>query len=344
MKVWRTGLIPAGITMLLVLVFVLDPKPLLQAARFALNHPLGLLAAFTAYTAAFGLRALSWRELLRERIPPKTLFALVMGALFLNHAAPAKAGDLARMYALACRGVAGERAVASVVLSRLVDLVGLLMVLAVSWALIGVGEWERLTYPALFVVGAVAALPILYRLRLPARFGALGRYAGRLREALRETTRVMFLRSLAFAAPAWVLEAGILLFVIRGMGIELSTVEVVAATGFAVLVAAMPLTPGALGTYEAGMVAVLVALGVSVELAFAAAVLTHALKFLYAFAAAPFVALGRFAPGRRNLRKGICFRRRGAFALPALPRRVLLIAVRQPLKAASAASKESRRI
>ena len=93
-------------------------------------------------------------------------------------------------------------------------------------------------------------------LRLPAsfgaRFGVVGRYAARARTALRETTWANLLRSFAFAAPAWVLEAGILLVVGWGLGLGLSSAEVVAATCFAVLVAAVPLAPGSLGTYEAG--------------------------------------------------------------------------------------------
>ncbi|MEO2091450.1 MAG: lysylphosphatidylglycerol synthase domain-containing protein, partial [Gemmataceae bacterium] len=94
-----------------------------------------------------------------------------------------------------------------------------------------------------------------------------------------------------WAAPAWLLEAGILLFAARGLGMEIGALAVVAASCFAVLVAAVPLTPGALGTYEAGMVFVLVAFGVSAETALAAAVLTHGVKFLYAFAAAPLAVL-----------------------------------------------------
>jgi uncharacterized membrane protein YbhN (UPF0104 family) len=287
-KVQRLALISAGIVALLALALALNTDALQQAVQYALDHPLGLLAAFAAYTVSFALRALSWRQLVRERVPLSVLFSLIMGALFLNHAAPAKAGDLARMYALARRGVAWERAVASVVLGRLVDLAGLLAVLIVSWALVGIGGWERLAYFAFSVVGAAVVLTILSRLKPPLCFGAVGRYADRLRGALRETTRAALLRSFTFAAPAWVLEAGILLIVGRGLGLGLSLAGVVAATCFAVLVAAVPLAPGALGTYEAGMVAILLAFGVPAELAFAAAVTTHAMKFLYAFVAAPF--------------------------------------------------------
>jgi glycosyltransferase AglD len=128
----------------------------------------------------------------------------------------------------------------------------------------------------------------------------VGHYVGRLQEALRETTWSALSRSFALATPAWVLEAGILLFVARGMGMELSPAEVVVATCFAVLAAAVPLTPGALVTYEAGMVAVLISFGVAAEPAFAAAVLTHAVKFLYAFAAAPFALIEGLAAVRKG--------------------------------------------
>ncbi len=177
---------------------------------------------------------------------------------------------------------------------------GLLAVLAASWALVGLGGWERLGYPALFVAVAAVALLILSRLKFSTRFGAIGRHVDRLQGALRETTPPALLRSLAFATPAWLLEAGILYYVGRGLGLELSLAQVVAATCFAILLSAVPLAPSALGTYEAGMVAILVVFGVPAELAFAVAVSTHAIKFLYALAAAPF-----------TLREGLAAVRKG---------------------------------
>ena len=299
----RLALIFVGLCVLVALAFALAGVDLRGAWEYAADHPLEVALAAAAYTAAFALRAVSWRPLIGAPVPLPKLFNLLMGALFLNHAAPAKAGDLARMYALS-RLVPSGRAVASVVLSRLLDLVGLLAVLAAALAVAGAGGWGRLLLPALVVAGAVVGLFLLARLRLPeplsARFGALGRTLGRAQEALGETGRGALLRSFAFAVPAWVLEAGILYVVARGLGLGLSPAQVVAATCFAVLVAAVPLTPGAIGTYEAGMVAILLVFGASAEAAFAAAVITHAMKFLYAFAAAPFA----FAEGLAALEKG----------------------------------------
>ena len=286
----RLILVSAGLAVLLALALALAPVDLGRALGYAASSPSGAAMALLAYTGAFALRAASWRPLVGERIPFAKLFGLLMGALFLNHAAPAKAGDFARMYALA-RRVPAERAVASVVLSRVVDLVGLLTVLAAALALSGAGGVEGILIPVLAVCGAAVVLFLLARLKVPTSFGAVSRHASRLQETLRGTGRMALLTSFVFAAPAWVLEAGILAFVAQGLGLDLSPAELVAATCFAVLVAAVPLTPGSLGTYEAGMVTALLAIGVPVEPAFAAAVVTHAIKFLYALAAAPF-ALG----------------------------------------------------
>ncbi|TCJ15589.1 flippase-like domain-containing protein [Rubrobacter taiwanensis] len=284
----RLLLLLAGFAVLLAAAVAVSPEAVRQAVYHALRNPLGLSLAFAAYTGAFVLRALAWRELLRDRIPLRWLFSLLLAALFLNHAAPAKAGDFARMYAAARRGVPAERAVASVVLSRVADLLGLLVVLAGAWALAGGARWGAVALPAAVVLAGWGGLWLLARIELPS---GVARRAARLQAALRETTGAALLRALAFAASAWVLEAGILLFVARGLGMDLPLSAVVAASCLAVLAAAVPLTPGSVGTYEAGMVAALVALGQGASLALAAAVISHALKFFYALAAAP-CALG----------------------------------------------------
>ena len=299
----RLVLVFVALAVLLALALALAPVDLRRALGYAAGHPFEVTLALLAYTGAFALRAVSWRPLVGARVPLAKLFALLMGALFLNHAAPAKAGDFARMYALSRGWVSTERAVVSVVLSRIVDLVGLLAVLVASWVLAGAGA-PGIPLPLLAIVGAAGALFLLARSKLSdflgARFGAIARYAGRVQEALRKTTWKTLLESFAFAAPAWVLEAGILWVVGQGLGLGLSLAQVVAATCFAVLVAAVPLTPGSLGTYEAGMVAVLLAFGVSAELAFATAVTTHAMKFLYALAAAPFALSEGLAAFRKE--------------------------------------------
>jgi uncharacterized protein (TIRG00374 family) len=178
---------------LLVLALALAPVDLREAASYATGHPLEVALALLAYTGAFVLRAASWRPLIGTRVPTAKLFALLMGALFLNHAAPAKAGDLGRMYALSRWGVFPAEAVVSVVLSRLMDLAGLLAVLVASLAFAGASGWGGISFPILIFAGVAVALFVLARLRIPAafgaRFGIVGRYVGRARAALRSLTR-----------------------------------------------------------------------------------------------------------------------------------------------------------
>jgi uncharacterized membrane protein YbhN (UPF0104 family) len=284
----RVAVILVGMLALVSIALFLDAASLKEALRYAAEHPLALLAAFGAYTAAFVLRAFAWRPFVPRSIPTSRLFSLLLAALFLNHVAPAKAGDFARMYGIAEQGVEGGRAAAGVILARLADLVGLLVVLAGAWTLTGAAEWESLIAPAGAVAAAVLALWMLACTVTLPPLGRLAEPVAKLRAALRETSPGVLGVAFLWAAPAWVLEAGILLFLVRGLGLDLGLAGAVAATCFAVLATAVPLVPGGLGTYEAGMVLVLVGLGVPVEPAFAAAVISHSMKFLYAFAVAPF--------------------------------------------------------
>jgi glycosyltransferase AglD len=285
----RVAAIVVGMLVLISVSLFLDATSIREALRYAAEHPLGLLATFGAYTGAFVLRAFAWQPFVPQSIPASRLFSLILAALFLNHVAPAKAGDLTRMYGIAKQGVEGGRAVAGVILARLADLVGLIVVLIGAWALAGGAEWGALIAPAGAVAAATLALWVLARARTLPPLGRLANPVAKLRSALRETSPGALGAAFLWAAPAWVLEAGILLYLARGLGLDLGLAGAVAATCFAVLITAVPLVPGGLGTYEAGMVFVLVSLGVPAELAFAAAVISHATKFLYAFAAAPFV-------------------------------------------------------
>ncbi len=297
----RVAVILAGLAVLVSASLFLDADSLRQALRYAAEHPLALLAAFGAYTGAFILRTFAWRPFVPRSVLASRLFGLILAALFLNHVAPAKAGDFARMYGVAKQGVEGGRAAAGVILARLADLAGLLVVLMGAWTLAGGAKWGSLIAPTSVVVVAALALWVLARTETLSPLGRLEEPVAKLRTALRETTPGALGVAFVWAAPAWVLEAGILLFLVWGLGLDLGLAGAVAATCFAVLVTAVPLIPAGLGTYEAGMVFVLVSLGVPAEPAFAAAVISHATKFLYAFAAAPFaVREGVFAVVTRS--------------------------------------------
>ncbi len=284
----RAALTLAGLVALLALAILLDASSLESAIRHLALDPVGLFAALAAYTGAFALRAAAWRRLVPRRVPVARLFNLLLAALFLNHVAPAKAGDLARIYGTARLGTGGARAAASVLLARLADLIALLAVLACAWPLAGDAAWGAVAAPAAVVAFSAVVLRSLVYSGITLPLGCLTEPVAKLRAALREVRLRALAVTLAWAAPAWVLEAGVLLFAARAVGLEATFAGAVVATCVAVLVTAVPLAPGGLGTYEAGMVLVLAGLGAPPEEAFTAAVLSHTIKYLYALAAAPF--------------------------------------------------------
>ncbi|MEO2091451.1 MAG: lysylphosphatidylglycerol synthase domain-containing protein, partial [Gemmataceae bacterium] len=160
---------------LVALALFLDGTSLREAALYAAAHPLALISALLAYTGAFALRTCSWRPLIGRDVPVVRLFSLILAALFLNHAAPAKAGDVARIFGAARLGVPGGRAAASVVLARLVDLVSLLVVLAGAWALAGGARWTAILVPALIVMSVAFAIWWTARTKIELT-GWLGRF------------------------------------------------------------------------------------------------------------------------------------------------------------------------
>lgn len=216
----RTALVLAGLAALLAIAVLLDASSLESAMRHLARNPLGLLAAIAAYTGAFALRTLAWRPLVPRRVPPVRLFNLLLAALFLNHVAPAKAGDVARIYGAARLGAGGARAAAGVLLARLADLASLLAVLACAWPLAGEADPAAVAAPAGVVLLLALALRVLAGPGATPRLGRLTEPVARLRAALRETRRGALAAALAWAAPAWVLEAGVLLFAARAVGLE----------------------------------------------------------------------------------------------------------------------------
>ena len=138
------GLLPrAALALLLVglvtawLIATLDWSELSeQVSRVARVEPLIVFA--TLYTLAFVLRSLAWNALLRV---PRVgeMFWILQTSLFLNHIAPVKAGEAARILLATKRGADIADAATSTVLARVIDLICLLALATVLFDLAGVG-------------------------------------------------------------------------------------------------------------------------------------------------------------------------------------------------------------
>ena len=254
-----------------------------------------LLAAFlAAYSAAFWLRSMAWRELLTNRAGPFSLFSILQATLLANHVLPFGLGEAARPLLATRRGVPIAEAAATTAVARLLDFTALVAIAASAGLLLampdGRGQWlQGLALPALVVLLAAAAF-VLLRSRLP--FLQMGWMPLRpaleaARAQLRQVSLGRLARAALWTAPSWALEAAVALVAAEALGVEISVAAAIGVTAFTILFQVFRITPGGIGVYEASMTGALYALGVSLDEALAMAVLTHGLKFAYSFIIAP---------------------------------------------------------
>jgi uncharacterized membrane protein YbhN (UPF0104 family) len=292
-----------SIATLAALAWTVDLSPIREALAVSTTDSLVVGLAALAYTAAFWLRAVAWRSLLTSPPPdgqtgnlatgqttpqPPTvgeLFSILQTSLFLNHLLLIKAGEVARPYLAAKRGVPPAVAVSTTLVARLADFAAL--VLLASVALSAAGEERELLLGlqamAVLIGLAAAALLLLRQGSLPLLPRKLTNKVASFQAALRQISAGRLAASLPLVLVSWVLESGVLLASARLMGAEISLTEAVGATAFTILFQVIHLTPGGIGVYEASMSSVLALQGMPLETAAAVALLTHGLKFAYSF-------------------------------------------------------------
>ncbi len=277
----------------LAVAAALDISRVAEAVWEAFSEPRIVVFAAAAYTLAFWLRAVAWRWLLPAGAPSRvsagSLFSILQAGLVLNHALPVKAGDIARPVLLARRGVPLPAAVATTVAARGLDVLALVTIAGVVNATVVRAELGDLVLPAiglalvlmlLVVAGATSTLPARVRT-----------WATEAVEVLRSLTVRRLAVCGVLVVASWLLESAMVLAGARLLGLDLSVGAAVGATAFAVGFQVIHVTPGGLGTYEASMTGILVLQGMPPQEALALAVLTHGLKFAYAFTLAPALAL-----------------------------------------------------
>ena len=248
-----------------------------------------LLALFVGgYAAAFGLRAVAWRTLLGRAgaaVGGGRLLAILHASLLANHALPVKAGEVLRPYLGARAGIDATDSTVSTAVARLLDFAALFAIAAALIPLTaGIDGLTVLIAPALLLAAVAAALLWLRTTNATwSRFPVLERVWTRSREALRALSPRAVLVAFALTVPSWLLESVVVYAAAHALGFELSLQAAMAVTAFTILFQVFHLTPGGIGVYEASMTAALQVQGMPGGEALTLAVLTHGLKFAYAF-------------------------------------------------------------
>jgi len=243
--------------------------------RLKSSNPFLLALAFLAYYASFPLRGLRWRLLLNnvgfsrsqgvEMPSTWGLGEMILLSWFANCVVPARLGDAYRAYLLKKNaGVSFSTTIGTVLAERVIDMIILFVLLAVSGVGILRGSNTGIALKVLiagFGMVLLLGLALLAMKRLGSRLQRL--LPLKLRSAyqsfqdgtlgsFRQLPVVTFL-----SIGTWLLEAGRLLFVVWALGMSLSLPMILFVALAHSMLTVIPFTPGGLGLAEAGVVGLL---------------------------------------------------------------------------------------
>lgn len=270
--------------------------------------PLFLLSALVA-TLIFPLRALRWRVILdpvASGIPFGALWRSTAIGMMVNNVIPARAGELARAYALTKedRRVSFAAAFASLAVDRIVDAVTVVILLVAAMFFSDFPEGTTISgqpinrlaiFAAVIALGALAALVAMAMfpaLVLRIWDGVVGRLAPRIAErgrgllasfitglgALRSPVR--FAQVMGWALVMWLCNGLAFWLGFVAVGIEAPFAASLFLMGVIAIGVALPSSPGFFGVFEAAALAGLTLYAVPSQLAVSWALGFHLLSFL----------------------------------------------------------------
>ncbi len=299
------------------------------ALRDVLSHvrrarPLPFLGAMVLATAAFPLRTIRWRQLLRLEGAPLPLIPLWHATaigFMANNLLPARAGEVARAYAARrLTGVRFSAAVGSVAIERLFDGLVLVALLLGGMAWGGFARDTTVGGVSLTRVAAVATLVFvpalaaafwiahrpgralgaagwMFQRLLPARWAArlLGMLGGMLAglDALKSPRRLALV--MLWSLVLWLVSAASFWMGFVAMGLQVPASGAMVLQGLIAFGVAIPSSPGFFGPFEAVTRACLSLYGVTPAAAVSYAVAYHLAVFV------PISLLGLLSLARAHL-------------------------------------------
>lgn len=278
-----------------VAAVAIDPAQVL--AQIAHLSPALLAGLLLLSLLNYVLRLARWRLYARrlDLHHPLGEEALIYLASFSLTATPGKAGELLRVWLLKRRaGWPYARSLPLFLADRLSDLLALLVLAlsGLSWAVGApwavavtcavVGLLLRLFLHPAPLIGTVNALYARLGVSLPRG----RRRFGQLRRALRQGTRLrsapVWLAGFGLGLFGWGAEAAGLWLLLDALGSPIAPLDAAAVFALALIVGAVSMLPAGLGGTEAGMVALLLSLGVPAETAVAATLIVRVTTLWFA--------------------------------------------------------------
>lgn len=275
-----------GLLLVMLFIFLLLNKfsfSMVTSFSFKLlTHPIWLLTMIGGYTASFLLRGWCWKLLVDQKIKFKVYMAGIFYSLFFNHLLPFKGGEAVRMGVLA-QEQQGKwvTAIQSVILLRVIDLfwLGVFGIAGAAW--IGINIDLKFLLGLLFglVILGVLVVLVLKKSKLQS---VLKKQWITLRGLV---TSSYFPLVFVLSCISWIAE-GVVVFGVASLTESTFTYwNAMWVTALSVGTGVFQLAPGGFATYETVMSFSLNQVGFGWEEALSIALITHAFKYLYSFAA-----------------------------------------------------------
>ena len=272
----------------------LDPGQVWQALRGA--DPLRIVLAVAVIAVVYCLQAIRWRWIARSlgTARLRTTLRFIVSGVAVNNVVPGRPGDLIRGYWLARDlRVPSAKAYGTVIVDRSSDLFVLIAVLVITYPFIPHPAWLHRIVLLALVAAAVIALWLLVTHWHTARAPS----ATRIPEPAGNSWIRTQLSGLAYGTAAvasfraaivigvissavWCLWALAAWLVAGSLGIALSLVQVLFVTAAINLGAALPSSPGFIGTFQYVSAAALGLFGVAHSAAFAFSILMTAVWYV----------------------------------------------------------------
>ena len=245
-----------------------------------------VLLAVGIFMVGYFFQALRWRKIANTPTPGlRRFYEMALCGLACNNVLPNRIGEVLRAGWLSREApMPGGRALGTVALDRICDVVTLALFLVIGIQAVPTPDWlKRIVIGALLLLVLLAAGLVFARWYTRTRERDR-RTRGRVRRIIRDTIDMLgepvgrrrAATWLALSVITWTLGTFAVYLVARSVGIDLSALEAVFVASALALGVAIPSSPGYVGTYQALGVASLALLDVPASEALAFAILMQA--------------------------------------------------------------------
>lgn len=283
-----------------------DLNELLHHMHTLTEQPQWLVFMFVAYLLSFMLKAAAWRMYVGSQERFGIFYHGIIYSLLVNHLLPVKAGDIVRAgFLMKTARKSWDDALHSVAVMRLIDMfvLGVISLIGVMW----IGLSASWAWIILLIAGITVSVIIL-KLTPLRNIAFVQKHWAFFRSTM---LSVKGLFVMICITVSWILEAAVIYGISRISELNLGAASLIWANSVTIAGQVFHITPGGIGTYESTLSGSLVVLGIGWKEAYAAAVLSHAFKFVFAYVMGGYSLL-RMPIGWREMKAWMLNRQKSA--------------------------------